>query len=109
MIRVINNSIYLTRGDSASIQLKITQVDDDTDYTPEDGDVITFSLKKDPTQSKTLLSKTLSNETLVINPEDTNNLAYGRYVYDIQLTKKDGTVQTIIPPHIFKLDKEVTF
>lgn len=45
MIRIINNSIYMTRGDSASIHLDITDMDEKT-YTPEDDGIIMFTMKK---------------------------------------------------------------
>ena len=44
-----------------------------------------------------------------INPEDTNDLSYVSYVYDIQLTKQDGTVKTIILPSKLTITGEVTY
>ncbi|MCD8124274.1 MAG: hypothetical protein LUE23_04445 [Lachnospiraceae bacterium] len=44
---------------------------------------------------------------LVIDPEDTKDLAFGRYVYDIQLTKSTGEVDTFIPKGTLKLTEEV--
>lgn len=108
MIRVINNSIYLTRGDTGTLHLEITD-DDGKVYTPSEGDELTFTLKKDPTETTSLLQKTITNNLLEIKPEETESLDYGRYCYDIQLKKSDGTVETIIPLHIFKATKEVTF
>ena len=40
--------------------------------------------------------------------EDTNDLTPGEYAYDVQLTAKDGTVATIIPPARFVLEGDVT-
>lgn len=108
MIRIINNSIYMTRGDSASIHLDITDMDEKT-YTPEDDDTIMFTMKKSPTESAAIFQKKVEGGIIKINPEDTQKLDYGRYVYDIQLKKADGATETIIPPHIFKIQKEVTF
>lgn len=108
MIRIINNSIYMTRGDSATLHLEITGVDNKA-YTPSNDDAITFTLKKDPAESTPLFQKQAGTGLIHIEPGDTQNLEYGRYVYDIQLKKADGTVETIIPPHIFKILKEVTF
>ena len=45
----------------------------------------------------------------VIEPEDTSGLDFGNYVYDVELTLADGTVNTIIPPSTFKVMGEVTY
>lgn len=44
MLKVVNNNIYLTRGDSAEIELSIMQ--DGKQYTLEDGDIVEFTVKK---------------------------------------------------------------
>lgn len=54
MIRIINNSIYMTRGDSASIHLDITDMDEKT-YTPEEDDIIIFTMKKKPNRKRSYL------------------------------------------------------
>lgn len=46
--------------------------------------------------------------SITLNPEDTADLAYGKYVYDIELDM-DGVIQTVIPMSSFILDKEVTY
>ncbi len=106
MYRVIVNSIYITRGDTAHLPLRI--IDSDHEYIPTDQDKIVFSLKKDITKPDYVLQKEIKNNVLVLNPEDTQNLECGRYTYDVQITLEDGTVETIIPPHIFKVMSEVT-
>ena len=45
---------------------------------------------------------------MLLNHEDTNDLTPGEYAYDVQLTAKDGTVATIIPPARFVLEGDVT-
>lgn len=44
---------------------------------------------------------------LAIKPEDTKNLAFGKYVYDIELTKANGEVDTFITKAVFKITEEV--
>ena len=44
-----------------------------------------------------------------IYPEDTEPLEFGSYVYDIQVTRANGTVTTLIVPSAFKLTEEVTY
>ena len=44
---------------------------------------------------------------LVIEPEDTKPFAFGKYVYDIELTKVTGEVDTFITKATLKLTEEV--
>ena len=55
-----------------------------------------------------LVDKEISNESLVLElePEDTKDLGFGKYAYDIQITFADGTVDTFISDTI-KLTREV--
>ena len=48
-------------------------------------------------------------EALIINPQDINDLRFASYVYDIQLTRENGMVKTIIPPSQFIITGEVTY
>ncbi len=36
-------------------------------------------------------------------------MAFGSHLYDVQLTTYNGKVITIIKPHTFYLDKEITY
>ena len=49
----------------------------------------------------------VSTMMLVLLPEETKRLNFGKYVYDIQLTRADGRVDTIIAKAAFKLTEEV--
>ena len=108
MLKVTNNIIYLTRGDTAVLNLQIKQ-DDGTDYIVKDGDSILFTIKKTTKDKTVILQKAVVNGQIKINPEETSALNYGRYCYDVQLKKEDGTVSTVIPPAQFILTEEVTF
>ena len=44
MFRIFKNKIFLTRGDSAIFTLTITDTNGD-EYTPAEGDEITFTVK----------------------------------------------------------------
>lgn len=89
-----------------------------------DGNIITtipdkmcFTVKFDYNVEDVLIQKTLDNEIkfdeensyyyFTILPEDTNNLPYGKYVYDIEITEK-SKVTTIAIGEI-ELTEEVTF
>ena len=45
---------------------------------------------------------------ILIAHADTNELIPAEYDYDVQLTARDGTVATIIPPAHFVLEGDVT-
>ena len=93
------DQITMTRGDSLLVTLSITDGDDA--YYPMPGDVIRFAMSK-KYKSKAgyelLLNKPIPTDTLILEllPEDTAELQYGTYNYDIQLTRYDGRVDTFI-------------
>jgi uncharacterized membrane protein YkoI len=108
MLKVVNNAIYLTRGDTAILQLSIKQ-DDGSDYAIADTDNVLFTIKKSTKEKTVILQKSVMDGKIKINPEETSSLEYGTYFYDVQLRKGDGTVATVITPFPFILSEEVTF
>lgn len=105
---VSGTTITLTRGDTFMAQISIVDKDGNT-YVPVDGDSVRFAMKQKYTDLKPLLVKDISTDTLqlIIDPEDTKSLAFGNYVYDIQLTKASGEVDTFITTAKIKITEEV--
>lgn len=102
--------IKLTRGDTAKISVGILSDNSDSEYAIKDTDKLTFTVKKKTKDKDYLLQKTAIGSTLIhIKPEDTNSMAFGKYVYDIQLDTSEGDVYTIIGPTTFELLTEVTW
>lgn len=101
-------TINLTRGDTFMADIKIFQQNGDQ-YVPIEGDTIRFALKKAINNTEVLIEKDIPISTmmLVLNPEDTKKLEFGKYIYDIQLTKASGEVDTFITKSVFILDEEV--
>lgn len=98
----------MTRGDSESILVSCPQ-------SPfAEGDIITFTVRK-TVHSPKVIEKNVTEFTeegkalISIAPADTANLEFGSYLYDIQWTKADGTVTTIIKPASFGIEKEVSY
>ena len=89
-------NIDLTRGDTLKVTINITQ--DGEEYTPQTGDVVRFAMKRHYSDSDALITKTIDNNTLLLelDPEDTKELAFGAYVYDIEMTFANGDVDTFI-------------
>lgn len=102
------NTIIMTRGDTATIQLDLTDSSGEA-YVPDENDVIRFAAKKNYSDSEVAINITIPNDTLMlkINPEDTKELAFGKYVYDIQITYANGDVNTFITKQILQLEEEV--
>lgn len=116
MFTVSGTSISLTRGDSFYTVLSLKRRSGET-YTPAEGDKVRFALKrnllnyaktdfKDP---EPLILKEIPTDTMLLHlePSDTKNLAFGSYVYDVEVTFANGDVDTVIADAPFELTKEV--
>lgn len=105
---VKGTSITLTRGDTLHIQISIFTSEGEP-YEVQDGDKVRFALKRNVTDSEPLILKQIPIETLLLTlePEDTKPLEFGNYIYDIELTKANGEVDTFITLAKFILTGEV--
>ena len=108
MKKIQNNKIIMTRGDTFKIKLYLTDNNGNT-FTPSEGDVIRFAAKKRYSDPEPVIFITVPNDTLTleIRPEDTKQLDFGTYVYDLQITFADGTVDTFISKAMLRLEEEV--
>ena len=106
--KVRKNTIFLTRGDTFKAHLTINYPDG-SEYTPKEGDSIRFALKENIEDEECLILRDIPIDTmlLVLYPEDTKELEFGSYIYDIQLTKANGDVDTFITASKLKLTAEV--
>ena len=117
MFDVKGTTITLTRGDTLVVDVIMKDRLTNEVYTPVEGDVIRFALKRqmmnaqrsDYADAQPLILKNIpiSTQQLVLVPNDTKNLGFGPYVYDIEITKADGTVDTFIQQATFVLTPEV--
>ena len=105
MLKIVNNKIYLVRGDSGAITVTVLNADGSV-RSIQDDDEILLTVRSTPT-SEVLFQKT--GPEIIITPEDTAELAFGTYCYDVQITLADGTVDTIIPKNDFIVLEEVTY
>lgn len=113
-MRINGTDIYMIRGDSESITVSCQKADDGSKVNFVDGDIIYFTVKYSVNSEKKVLQKVITdfvdgNAIIEIKPEDTKELQFRSYMYDVQLTRADGTVTTIIPPSIFGVEGEVTY
>lgn len=104
------NDIRMIRGDTE--QLVVTcQLSDGTERPFEEGDTVTLTVAwplGETVLQKAVTSFVEGTAVILIAHVDTNELTPGEYVYDVQLTTRDGTVATIIPPARFVLEGDVT-
>ncbi len=99
MLDINGNKITLTRGDSLTLTVDITQGGEP--YEAQSGDVIRFALAKvykGEFGYELLIEKTIPTDSLsfTLTAEETERLEYRTYNYDIELTHSDGTVDTFI-------------
>ena len=107
MLNIDGTNIELTRGDTARIQVDI--IDNDEPYEIKVSDTILMTIKKKACQEKVYLQKKANiNGVFTIYPEDTKNMFFGEYEYDIQLEMNPLEVYTIIPVSKFTILKEIT-
>lgn len=106
MFSIDGNTISITRGDTGKFDIELKNIDG-TEYEPQEGDVVTFTVKKGTSEEEILIQKT--GLSIEIEPADTAELTYGTYKYDIQVTFANGEVCTVITPNDFKVKDEVTF
>lgn len=105
---VTGTTITMTRGDTFKAKIDLTDVNGDP-YVPSEGDIITFGVKSSYSDAACLIFKTIPISTmeLVINPEDTKELSFKTYVYDIQLVKASGETDTFITKAKLVITEEV--
>lgn len=115
MTSVTGTTITMTRGDTLRVQIGIQQ--GGQAYVPVEGDAVNFYLKHADMNGKRtaykdtepLVTKTVPIGTLVLElkPTDTKTLDFGSYVYDLQITFADGTVDTFINNATLEIVPEV--
>lgn len=104
-VRISGTTILMTRGDTLKVKVDIFNTDG-TQYIPIDGDQIRFALKENYSDEVPLIIKDIPWDTceLYLDSADTMVLEQPHdYVYDIQITLTDGTVDTFITKSKLKI------
>lgn len=114
MIKISGTKIKMTRGDTLRVQVNLTR--DGEAYEPAQGDTVRFAMRPaglNATQTEyanpICIDKTIPNDTMILElePSDTAELGFGKYVYDIEVTFADGAVDTPIASASLTLTPEV--
>lgn len=101
--------LSMVRGDSETITISLKS------YLFKTGDIVKFTVRKTVKNPEITIHKVVTEFTesgkavIEIEPEDTNNLGFGAYTYDVEWTNEAGRVKTIIKPSIFMIEEEVTY
>lgn len=105
---VKKNTIYLTRGDTFRATIALKDAEGEI-YTPESDETIRFAMKKNYEDAEPLLLISVPYDTLelVILPNDTKELPFGSYVWDMQITRSNGDIDTFITKAQLVLTEEV--
>lgn len=72
MLKVVNNGISLTRGDTATFRLQIKN-QDGTDYEITPDDQVLFTVKRSPNDEEIVIQKAAANNCITIVPRETDN------------------------------------
>lgn len=106
--RKSDNTISITRGDSLAVSVTLTD-SDGYPYTPVEGDVIYFRVKKSASAANILIEKQIDPTTLTIElvEADTENLAFGEYRYEVEIVAADQNHYTVIKNAPFIITEEL--
>jgi hypothetical protein len=110
---ITGTNISMVRGDSEALTIILREENgDQIDF--EDGDTVYFTMREALGDTVTILQKVvvgfLDGEAVIeIEPADTSSLFFKTYVYDIQWTRADGQIKTIVPASDFTILAEVTY
>jgi len=111
---IVGTNISMVRGDTESLTVKISD-ESGTQIDFVSGDTVYFTVREAIGDTATILQKVITSfnlegEAIVqIDPDDTDDLFFKTYVYDIQWTKANGQVKTIVPASDFEILAEVTY
>lgn len=93
MFEIRNNFIKITKGDSASIKVNLTN-DDGSDYVMQQGEKLRMTVRK-AIDKEVLFSVESASNILDLTPTETKKLIKGSCFYDIQLETLAGDVFTV--------------
>ena len=94
MLKIVNDIVKLTKGDSAMFNVAITFADG-TPYELQPGDRLKMTVRR-RIGSDVLLESESTTNTITLTHEMTSNLIPGQCVYDIELKTSSGEVYTVV-------------
>ena len=103
-----DNTIRITRGDSLTVNVSLTD-QDGFPYEPVEGDQVIFTMKKSAAAETVLIQKEININTLTISfvESDTENYAFGNYVYEVEVITAQNDHYTVIKNAPFIITEEL--
>jgi hypothetical protein len=99
-------NISMTRGDTETLTVRCSEIF-------EPGDTVYMTVRSDA-ESPVEFQKEITEfgpqgeAVIVIEHDDTEGMDFGTYRYDIQVSRGDGRVTTLVKPSALKLTEEIT-
>ena len=107
MVKIEDNNIYLTRGDTVTFDLELLDEDDEP-YVMSSDEYIVFSLRRLYGKGKVLLTIQSDTPSFSLSTDDTKDLTFGEYMYDVYLmNESDNSLNTFIADKKFYIGEEV--
>ncbi len=99
-------NISMTRGDTETLTVRCS-------VPFAEGDAVYMTARESadaPVEFQKVVTEfgAQGEAVIVIDHEDTGGMAFGSYVYDVQITRSNGTVTTLIKPSKLTLTEEIT-
>lgn len=94
MLKIINNTICLCRGDDCALRLALSK--DDNAYTLQEGDKVEFATSFGLTKTAGYAGDAFAD--VIFSSADTANVEAGKYIYTITLHYADGTQMALTVP-----------
>jgi hypothetical protein len=108
MLKISGSKITINRGDTAFITVNVRDREGNP-YELQEGDGLWFAVKHKATdENYAIAPKRLNGNVLELMSEDTINLDFGTYIYDVQLINSRGYTSTIIQPSDFVVALSIT-
>lgn len=102
-----DNNIKLTRGDTAAIDIEITDASGEP-YNMQTSDSLIFTVKRMYNDSAEVIRKELQTPVLILTSDDTKDLSFGKYRFDIYIYNSEThNLDTFIYERIFEIAEEV--
>ena len=107
MLHIKDNTMSMVRKDTGSFEFSLEN------YTLTTGDTVYFTVAEDVGSKQKVIQKVVTEfnngvAQFSISATD-SDIEPGTYVYDIQVNRADGQVDTVIGPAKFKVIEGVTF
>ena len=98
MLKIIDEKIYLRRGDDESLEVNLNAGNESVQI--GEGETLTLTVREQPSLDSPIIFTTTSapgSNRIVIRHEDTAEAPYGEYSADVQLMTAEGYRKTVWP------------